>query len=258
MKGWTSERAAMLRQLWAAGLSCSVIADRINARFPGAALTKNAVVGKVQRLGLKPRETSLGRDGVIQDRSKVKPSIKPKVEPKAEEAAPKPIPQAHWPREQEDALRELHAAGVSYDDIAAQLSVRFPDRTFTKVVICGKCKRLGLTRRDKTSNRSESNRHAIDIASLEEVRAACKPSATSRFFLPPSRPRLRGVLRMPAECPPAPECISIPLLDLTSKTCHWPLDERNEDGDRLFCGGEVGALDPRRRYCDHHRWREAG
>lgn len=55
---WTDERVAQLTQLWADGLSCS----RIGAIM---GITKNAVIGKVQRLklqGRKPKETlPLGR-----------------------------------------------------------------------------------------------------------------------------------------------------------------------------------------------------
>lgn len=42
---WTTERLDVLRQMWDAGLSCSLIAERIG-------VTKNAVIGKAHRLGL--------------------------------------------------------------------------------------------------------------------------------------------------------------------------------------------------------------
>jgi len=46
---WTPERIAILRKLWAAGLSCSQIAARIGG------ISRNAVIGKASRLGLAGR-----------------------------------------------------------------------------------------------------------------------------------------------------------------------------------------------------------
>lgn len=46
---WTAEREALLRQLYADGLSCGDIARRIGG------ISRNAVIGKVHRLGLPLR-----------------------------------------------------------------------------------------------------------------------------------------------------------------------------------------------------------
>ena len=46
---WTEERIDMLRELWAAGLSCSKIAAQLGST------TRNAVIGKAHRLGLESR-----------------------------------------------------------------------------------------------------------------------------------------------------------------------------------------------------------
>lgn len=47
---WTPERVELLKQMWADGLSASVIAGRL-----GAGVSRNAVIGKVHRLGLSGR-----------------------------------------------------------------------------------------------------------------------------------------------------------------------------------------------------------
>lgn len=47
---WTDERIEMLRQLWENGLTASQIADKL-----GQGLSRNAVIGKAHRLGLKSR-----------------------------------------------------------------------------------------------------------------------------------------------------------------------------------------------------------
>lgn len=49
---WNDERVELLRKLWAEGLSASQIAGRLGG------VTRNAVIGKVHRLGLSGRATS--------------------------------------------------------------------------------------------------------------------------------------------------------------------------------------------------------
>ncbi len=50
--GWTDERVELLKRLWAEGLSASQIANRLGG------VTRNAVIGKVHRLGLSGRATT--------------------------------------------------------------------------------------------------------------------------------------------------------------------------------------------------------
>lgn len=49
--GWTEERVSTLKNLWAEGLSASQIAKQLGG------VTRNAVIGKVHRLGLAGRVT---------------------------------------------------------------------------------------------------------------------------------------------------------------------------------------------------------
>jgi GcrA cell cycle regulator len=49
---WNDERVELLKKLWAEGLSASQIASRLGG------VTRNAVIGKVHRLGLSGRATS--------------------------------------------------------------------------------------------------------------------------------------------------------------------------------------------------------
>jgi GcrA cell cycle regulator len=48
---WTDERVEMLKKLWAEGLSASQVAKQLGG------VTRNAVIGKVHRLGLSGRAT---------------------------------------------------------------------------------------------------------------------------------------------------------------------------------------------------------
>ena len=50
--GWTDDRVEQLKKLWAEGLSASQIAGRIGG------VSRNAVIGKVHRLGLSGRATT--------------------------------------------------------------------------------------------------------------------------------------------------------------------------------------------------------
>ena len=49
---WTDERVDLLKKLWSEGLSASQIANRLGG------VTRNAVIGKVHRLGLSGRTTT--------------------------------------------------------------------------------------------------------------------------------------------------------------------------------------------------------
>jgi len=49
---WTDERVELLKKLWSEGLSASQIANRLTN------VTRNAVIGKVHRLGLSGRATT--------------------------------------------------------------------------------------------------------------------------------------------------------------------------------------------------------
>ncbi|MCJ8354500.1 GcrA family cell cycle regulator, partial [Novacetimonas hansenii] len=51
---WTEETIARLRDLWQQGLSTAEIGRQLS-------VTKNAVVGKAHRLGLKPRPSPIRR-----------------------------------------------------------------------------------------------------------------------------------------------------------------------------------------------------
>ena len=70
---WTDERIAQLKKCWDKGLSASQIATEL-----GEGVTRNAVIGKAHRLGLKSRP------------SPVKTDAKKAKAPAAKKAAPKP------------------------------------------------------------------------------------------------------------------------------------------------------------------------
>jgi GcrA cell cycle regulator len=64
---WTDERVELLKKLWSEGLSASQIAGRLGG------ITRNAVIGKVHRLGLSGRATTSRMAGGRQ-RSRITPA----------------------------------------------------------------------------------------------------------------------------------------------------------------------------------------
>ena len=71
---WTDERVEVLKKMWGEGQSASVIAKELGG------VTRNAVIGKVHRLGLSNRVTSTT--------AKTGAAGKAKVESKAKKVAP--------------------------------------------------------------------------------------------------------------------------------------------------------------------------
>jgi len=82
---WTDERVEILKQMWAEGKSASVIAKELGG------VTRNAVIGKVHRLGLSNRTAAPAADAkTTPEPEAVKPP--PPREPEAKK--PEPAPQA--------------------------------------------------------------------------------------------------------------------------------------------------------------------
>ncbi|CUH82978.1 GcrA family cell cycle regulator [Thalassovita mediterranea] len=91
---WTDERVELLKKMWGEGQSASQIAKELGG------VTRNAVIGKVHRLGLSNRATSASAADASKTEAKAKAAPKkeaaPKPKPK-EAAAPAPEPAAAAP-----------------------------------------------------------------------------------------------------------------------------------------------------------------
>ena len=55
MMAWSDERVAILKKMWLEGNSASEIAKNLGN------ITRNAVIGKVHRLGLSNRDTNISK-----------------------------------------------------------------------------------------------------------------------------------------------------------------------------------------------------
>lgn len=60
MQEWSQAATDKMTELWGAGVSASIIADRLTAEF-GRTLTRNAVLGRAFRIGLPGRPTTESR-----------------------------------------------------------------------------------------------------------------------------------------------------------------------------------------------------
>ena len=85
---WTDERVELLKKMWGEGQSASQIAKELGG------VTRNAVIGKVHRLGLSNRATGGGAKSEAKAKPAPKAEAKPKPTPKTEPARPAPAPEA--------------------------------------------------------------------------------------------------------------------------------------------------------------------
>jgi len=109
---WTDERVELLKKMWAEGQSASQIAKELGG------VTRNAVIGKVHRLGLSNRSSGAApakaeTKAKPAETAKPQPSPKPKAEAKAEAArpAPEPKPASAEARPTPPARKQISPAG---------------------------------------------------------------------------------------------------------------------------------------------------
>jgi GcrA cell cycle regulator len=81
---WTDERIDRLKTMWENGLTASQIADELGG------VSRNAVIGKAHRLGLKSRPSPVKAN----DAEAKSAAPKPKAKPVEKTAAPRPAPAA--------------------------------------------------------------------------------------------------------------------------------------------------------------------
>ena len=77
---WTDERIATLKKMWEGGSTASQIADELGG------VSRNAVIGKAHRLGLKSRPSPVK----AAEKKKTAPKPKPAAKPAVKKAAPRP------------------------------------------------------------------------------------------------------------------------------------------------------------------------
>lgn len=105
---WNDERVELLKKLWSEGLSASQIAGRIGS------VTRNAVIGKVHRLGLSGRATT----------TRMK-NNRPRTRPVA---VKRPPPKPRFTNVGNTALRALYQEAEPYVPPAEELVIPMAER----------------------------------------------------------------------------------------------------------------------------------
>jgi GcrA cell cycle regulator len=192
---WTDERIATLRKMWEGGATASEIATELGG------VSRNAVIGKAHRLGLKARPSP-----VKANEQKKKAAPAPAKKPAAPAAAPRtaettersstterPAPRAAAPAPRTEPVADENAAPAP----AA------PAENLPKIVSVGPG---GFLRQGPGDQQAP---------------------------IPPAPPRRL----VPAK--PSPEIAGkTSLLDLSDKVCRWPMGHPGEP-DFHFCGEAV-------------------
>ncbi len=135
---WTEERVEMLKKLWAQGLSASQIAKELGG------VTRNAVIGKVHRLGLSGRATpSSPPQRVSAVSARPRPALRPRRS--IDISAPK-----HVPARLKVAAEAMNAVPQATGDFARVLNLtdhicRWPigDPSEPGFQFCGKKSKSG-------------------------------------------------------------------------------------------------------------------
>jgi len=207
---WTDERIAKLTKMWEGGATASQIAEDLGG------VSRNAVIGKAHRLGLKARP------------SPVKPNEKPEAAAKpvaeAPRAAPPPRPAAPAP-----ARPVAAAPPPSRPTAAAPAAVS-----------------------DGTSDGAPAA-PAADAAPVKPAQPRIVSVGPGGFLrqgpgdqqapIPPAPPR-----RLVPARPSAEIATKTGLLDLNERICRWPMGHPGEP-DFHFCGEKVNPGFP---YCVEH------
>ena len=203
---WTDERIAKLTKMWEGGATASQIADDLGG------VSRNAVIGKAHRLGLKARP------------SPVKPNEKseapaPAAKPVAAKPvrAPKPAPPPPEPRPSTSTVNFSSDPAVSTPSgptpTYATPSVPVPPPSGQRVVSVGPG---GFLRQGPGDQQAP---------------------------IPPAPPR-----RLVPAKPSAEMATKTSLLELNERICRWPMGHPGEP-DFHFCGVKVNPGFP---YCVEH------
>lgn len=148
--GWNDERVELLKKLWNEGLSASQIATRLGG------VTRNAVIGKVHRLGLSGRVTPTRTLGTRRPRTR-EAAAQPRRVARQRPAVPAPSPAMHaswqWdPSLQPEGLPEaVEEIFIPLQDRKSVLDLReadcrwpIGDPQLADFHFCGHAKHAGL------------------------------------------------------------------------------------------------------------------
>ena len=203
---WTEERIATLTKMWESGSTASQIAEKLGG------VSRNAVIGKAHRLGLKSRPSPVKANEEKVEKPaparKPAPPPEPAVERVVKKAAPKPVA----PAPVAPAAAPVAAAPASDSPIPSQ---PMPN----------------------------ANPDAPRIVSVGPGGFLRQGPGEQQAPIPPAPPR-----RLVPAKPSAEIADKTSLLDLNDRVCRWPMGHPGEP-DFHFCGVKVNPGFP---YCVEH------
>jgi len=203
---WTEERIEKLTKMWEGGSTASQIAEELGG------VSRNAVIGKAHRLGLKARPSPVKANDKTEAAAPAPKVPKPAPPPPVAEAkiaAPRPAPVAPPP----PAPRAATPAPATADAKGAADAPAVPSTPQPRIVSVGPG---GFLRQGPGDQQAP---------------------------IPPAPPRRL----VPAR--PSPEIADkTSLLDLNDRICRWPMGHPGEP-DFHFCGDKVNPGFP---YCVDH------
>lgn len=205
---WTDERIATLRKMWEGGATASEIATELGG------VSRNAVIGKAHRLGLKARPSPVKANEKKKAAAPApkKPAAPPPAAPRAAEPAERAAPAQPAERPAPRAAAPVAARAEPAAESAAS-SQPMPSDNLPKIVSVGPG---GFLRQGPGDQQAP---------------------------IPPAPPRRL----VPAK--PSPDIAGkTTLLDLSDKVCRWPMGHPGEP-DFHFCGN---AVNPGFPYCVEH------
>lgn len=205
---WTDERIATLRKMWEGGATASEIATELGG------VSRNAVIGKAHRLGLKARPSPVKAN---EKKKNAAPAAK-------KPAAPPPVAAPRAPAEPAERA-PVEAAERPAPRAAAPAAPRAEPAT-----------EMGAPAAAPAENLPK-------IVSVGPGGFLRQGPGDQQAPIPPAPPRRL----VPAK--PSPEIAGkTSLLDLSDKVCRWPMGHPGEP-DFHFCGEQVNPGFP---YCVEH------
>ena len=205
---WTDERIATLKKMWEGGSTASQIAEELGG------VSRNAVIGKVHRLGLNSRPSPVKAN----EKKKAAKNAAPKATKKAADPPAKPASKAAKPA----AKAETPAPASGPAPQAAKPSANSPVPS------------------QPMPNPSSDLPKIVSVGPGGFLRQG---PGEQQPPIPPAPPRRL----VPAK--PSPEIADkTSLLDLSDKVCRWPMGHPGEP-DFHFCGKPVNPGFP---YCVEH------
>ena len=206
---WTDERVETLKKMWAEGQSASQIAKELGG------VTRNAVIGKVHRLGLSNR---VGPGAAAEDEVEVAPVVVPTPAPapaKPAAAPPRAAAPVAAPEAPVAAAPAPQPAPVAAVEPVAPASIESSTITFSPTAPIPLRKAIIPAGQPLPPQPSANEISPEALASVREVEKRAK---------------------------------KLSLMELTERTCKWPIGDPATE-DFWFCGLPSVAGKP---YCEAH------